>query len=298
MTETGATATPATLGGLLRAARLRLATAGIEDAGLDARLIVEHFTGTTRTDAITSPDRELTPSVLAEIEAALARRIAGEPVHRILGFREFYGLKLFLSPETLEPRPDTETLVDLVLPFVHETAEREGICRILDLGTGTGAIPLALLSQVPQATAVGVDVAPGALATARRNAEQLGLSDRFETVESDWFSKISGRFHLIVSNPPYIKNTDIGALQREVRGFDPVLALDGGDDGLDAYRVIAAGAAAYLEAGGKVALEIGFDQRTSVTDIFGLAGFELLAAGNDLAGNDRTLFFQRRIKAL
>jgi release factor glutamine methyltransferase len=298
MTETGATATPATLGGSLRSARSKLAVAGIEDAGLDARLIVEHFSGTNRTDAITSPDRELAPSVLAEIEAALVRRLAGEPVHRILGFREFYGLKLFLSPETLEPRPDTETLVDLVLPFVRESAEREGACRILDLGTGTGAIPLALLSQVPQATAVGVDVAPGALATARRNAEQLGLSDRFETVESDWFSKISGRFHLIVSNPPYIKSTDIGALQREVRGFDPLLALDGGDDGLDAYRVIAAGTAANLEAGGRVALEIGFDQRTSVADIFGLAGFELLAAGNDLAGNDRTLLFQRRIKAL
>ncbi|PSJ54909.1 peptide chain release factor N(5)-glutamine methyltransferase [Pseudaminobacter soli (ex Li et al. 2025)] len=298
MTETGATATPATLAGLLRTVRARLAEAGIGDAGLDARLIVEHFSGTTRTDAIVSPDRELAPPVLAEIEAALSRRLAGEPVHRILGFREFYGLRLFLSPETLEPRPDTETLVDLVLPFVREVAKREGACCILDLGTGTGAIPLALLSQVPQATAIGADVVPGALATARRNAEQLGLSDRFETVESDWFSKISGRFHLIVSNPPYIKNTDIGALQREVRGFDPLLALDGGDDGLDAYRVIAAGTAAYLEVGGRVALEIGFDQRTSVTDIFGVAGFELLAAGNDLAGNDRTLLFQRRIKAL
>lgn len=282
-----------TLAAIVRQARTRLTAAGVTDPGLDARLIVEHFSGTTRTDAIVSPDRVLDETVLTAIEAALARRVEGEPVHRILGFREFYGLKLFLSPETLEPRPDTETLVDLVLPFVREVAEREGNCRILDLGTGTGAIPLALLSQVPQAVALGADISPGALMTARRNAEQLGLGNRFATVESDWFSKISGRFHLIVSNPPYIETMDIGALQREVRGFDPILALDGGDDGLDAYRVIAAGAASHLGDGGKVALEIGFDQKTSVTDIFGLAGFELVAAGRDLAGNNRTLLFGR-----
>jgi len=293
MTETGATATPATLGGLLRSARSKLAAAGIEGAGLDARLIVEHFSGTTRTDAILSPNRLLDETVSKQIEAALARRIAGEPVHRILGFREFYGLKLSLSPETLEPRPDTETLVDMVLPFVRETAARHGTCRILDLGTGTGAIPLALLSQVPQALAVGADVAPGALATARRNAEQLGLARRFESIESDWFAKISGRFHLIVSNPPYIRSVDIGVLQREVRDFDPKLALDGGEDGLEAYRLIAASAASHLEDGGRVALEIGFDQKTDVAGIFGQAGFQLLDAGRDLAGNDRTLVFQR-----
>jgi len=282
-----------TLADALRNARRLLASGGIADAALDARLIVEHFSGTTRTDAVISPDRLLAPPVLAEIEAALARRIAGEPVHRILGFREFYGLKLFLSSQTLEPRPDTETLVDLVLPFAREVAARAGECRILDLGTGTGAIPLALLSQVPQATATGADIAPDALATAQRNAEQLGLAGRFVTIRSDWFEKISGRFHLIVSNPPYIKTTDMDALQREVRNFDPKLALDGGEDGLKAYRLISAGAADHLEDDGRVAVEIGFDQKADVADIFGQAGFKLVEAGRDLAGNDRTLVFRR-----
>jgi len=288
---TASVASP-TLAETLRAARQRLAAAGIEDAALDARLIIEHFSATTRADAIASPGRVLDSAALQQIEAALSRRLAGEPVHRILGFREFYGLKLFLSPETLEPRADTETLVDMVLPFVRKVAAREGACRILDLGTGTGAIPLALLAQVPQAMAVAADIAPGALAAAGRNARLLGLSDRFETVESDWFAKISGRFHLIVSNPPYIKSTDIGALQREVRSFDPMLALDGGGDGLEAYRLISAGVAGHLEDGGRVAVEIGFDQKTDVTDIFDQAGFELVQAGQDLGGNDRVLVFR------
>ena len=280
-----------TLGLTLRVARSRLAAAGVATPDIDARLIVEHFSGTTRSDAIGSPEREVDAAAVAAIDAALERRINGEPVHRILGFREFYGLKLMLSPETLEPRPDTETLVDLVLPFVREVVEREGACRILDLGTGTGAIPLALLNEVPQAVAVGVDISADALATARLNAEALGLAARFTALQSDWFTKISGRFHLIVSNPPYIRSTDIGALQPEVKRFDPLVALDGGEDGLDAYRTIAAGAAAYLEAGGRVALEIGFDQKADVSAIFGAAGYQLTADAFDLAGNDRVLVF-------
>jgi release factor glutamine methyltransferase len=290
MAETSKTAT---LSGAFRATRDRLAKAGVENPALDARLIVEHFSGTTRKDAILMPDHVLGADVLAAIEAATIRRASGEPVHRILGFREFYGLRFSLSPDTLEPRPDTETLVDMALPFVREMAEREGECRILDLGTGTGAIPLALLSQVEKAVAVGADISLGALNTARRNAEELGLAGRFSVKKSDWFAKISGRFHLIVSNPPYIPSKDIESLERDVRDFDPLLALDGGDDGLDPYRIIAAGAAAHLERGGKIALEIGFDQRISVTDIFREAGYELADARRDLAGNDRTLLFQR-----
>ncbi len=290
MAETSQTAT---LSGAFRAARDRLAEAGVENPALDARLIVEHFSGTTRKDAILMPDHVLGADVLAVIDAAISRRTTGEPVHRILGFREFHGLKFYLSPETLEPRPDTETLVDMVMPFVRETVEREGECRILDLGTGTGAIPLALLSQVEKAVAVGADISQGALTTARRNAEELGLADRFRAKKSDWFAKISGRFHLIVSNPPYIPSKHIDGLERDVRNFDPHLALDGGDDGLDPYRIIAAGAAPHLERGGKVALEIGFDQRIDVTGIFREAGYELAVARHDLAGNDRALFFQR-----
>lgn len=280
-----------TLAELLGAARRKLAESGVEDAALDARLLVEHFTGTSRSDAIVRPDRTIDPRTVAEVEAALARRCGGEPVHRILGFREFYGLRLSLSAETLEPRPDTEVLVDAVLPFMRDVASREGECRVLDLGTGTGAIALALLANVPGAVATGVDISDDALATAARNAVDLGLADRFRPKKSDWFAEISGRYHVIASNPPYIGSNEIAALQKEVRLFDPLRALDGGDDGLEPYRIIAAGAASHLEQGGLVAVEIGSTQRLEVGSIFAGAGFRLVRALSDLAGNDRVLVF-------
>ncbi|MGN6535019.1 MAG: peptide chain release factor N(5)-glutamine methyltransferase [Mesorhizobium sp.] len=280
-----------TLAELLRKARRQLAEAGIADAALDARLLVEHFSGTTRIDAIADPDRPVDAGTVDDIQAALARRIAGEPVHRILGFREFYGLRLSLSQETLEPRPDTETLVEAALPFVRRTVQGKGACGILDLGTGTGAIALALLSAVPQAVATGVDVSADALATATRNAADLRLGERFCALQSDWFEKISGRYDAIVSNPPYIAGKEIAALQKEVRDFDPSRALDGGADGLDAYRVIAANAASHLEKGGIVAVEIGSTQKEDVTALFERTGFVALEAMRDLAGNDRVLVF-------
>lgn len=280
-----------TLAELLRLARQRLETSGIEDAALDARLLVEHFTGTSRSDAIARPDMVTQAQAVAAVEAALERRSAGEPVHRILGFREFYGLELSLSAQTLEPRPDTEILIDAILPFMRDVTAREGACRVLDLGTGTGAIALALLANVPDATAIGVDVSPDALATAARNAAGLGLEDRFTVLRSDWFSQINGRFHVIASNPPYIRSDDIAGLQAEVRLFDPVRALDGGEDGLQPYRVIAAQAAAHLEQGGAVVVEIGNTQRLEVISIFENEGFRLLEARRDLGGNDRVLLF-------
>lgn len=278
-----------TLAELLAQAREQFAEAGIGEAALDARLLVEHFTGTTRTDAIARPQQAVAVSAADAVEKALARRLAGEPVHRILGFREFYGLRLGLSADTLEPRPDTETLVEAVLPLVRAVAERKGECRVLDLGTGSGAIVLALLATVPTAVAVGVDISDDALATAAGNARQLGLGDRFCALKSDWFSKISGRFDVIVSNPPYIRSDEIDTLQREVRDYDPRRALDGGDDGLDAYRVIAGGAKAFLETGGHVAVEIGASQKEDVTRIFREAGFATVGAHRDFGGNDRVL---------
>ncbi|MDG4880935.1 peptide chain release factor N(5)-glutamine methyltransferase [Mesorhizobium sp. WSM4884] len=282
---------PRALGPLLRAARARLTAAGIADPALDSRLIVEHFSGTTRAQAISEPGHPVDTTALAAVEAALRRRVAGESVHRILGYREFYGLRLALSPDTLEPRPDTETLVDAVLPFAKATA-RLGECRILDLGTGTGAIALALLSAVPAATATGVDISHGALATATRNAEDLGLGGRFQALHSDWFEKVSGRYHLIAANPPYIPSRDIGNLQDEVRDFDPRRALDGGVDGLVPYRIIAGEAEGFLEAQGKVAVEIGHTQQSEVTSIFAAAGYRLAEARRDLGGNDRVLVFE------
>ncbi|MER9376824.1 peptide chain release factor N(5)-glutamine methyltransferase [Mesorhizobium sp. M0491] len=284
---------PDALGPLLREAQARLAAAAIDDPALDARLIVEHFSGTTRTQAIADPERRLGAGVVAEIDAALRRRASSEPVHRILGYREFYGLRLSLSPETLEPRPDTETLVEAILPFVKAVAAREGECRILDLGTGTGAIALALLSVVPTANATGVDLSAGALATAARNAGQLGLAGRFTALQSDWFEKVSGRYHVIVANPPYITTEDIGNLQDEVRNFDPRLALDGGADGLNPYRTIAAEAARFLETEGRIAVEIGHTQRNEVCEIFAAAGYVSGGAFRDLGGNDRVVVFER-----
>ncbi|RWI59979.1 MAG: peptide chain release factor N(5)-glutamine methyltransferase [Mesorhizobium sp.] len=284
---------PSALRPLLRAARERLAAAGIADPSLDSRLIVEHFSETTRTQAIAEPGRTVDSAALAAIEAALRRRVAGEPVHRILGYREFYGLRLSLSPDTLEPRPDTETLLDATLPFAKSTAERLGQCRILDLGTGTGAIALALLSAIPAATATGVDISPGALATATRNAADLGLGGRFKALHSAWFEKVSGRYHLITANPPYIPSRDIGNLQDEVRDFDPRQALDGGVNGLIPYRIIAGEAEGFLEAQGKVAVEIGHTQQSEVTAIFAAAGYRLSEARRDLGGNDRVLVFER-----
>ncbi len=280
-----------TLGGLLRLARKRLEEAGVEQAALDARLIVEHFSQTSRADALSRPDMAVTGDMAAAVGAALDRRLAGEPVHRILGFREFYGLKLALSPDTLEPRPDTETLVETVLPFARAIALRHGECRILDLGTGTGAIALALLSEAPEATAIGVDISETALATAVANANSLGLSARFSASKSNWFAEISGRYDVIVSNPPYIPSRDIETLQREVRDFDPRRALDGGEDGLDPYRILADGAEAFLRDGGVLAVEIGSTQKADVTRVFEAAGWRLAEARKDLSGNDRVLVF-------
>lgn len=281
------------LGSLLAESRASLAKAGILDATLDARLLVEHFSGTTRADAISRPDREVAPQAVAATRQAVARRAAGEPVHRILGFRHFYGLKLFLSPETLEPRPDTETLVDAVLPFLRQRAAAGAPCRILDLGTGTGAVALALLAELPGSTAVGVDISADALATAARNARENGVAARFEAIRSDWFEKISGRFDAIVANPPYIPSQELGTLQGEVRKFDPARALDGGPDGLDAYRTIVGQALEHLEAAGRVAVEIGHTQKDDVTRLFERAGYRLVEARTDLGGRDRVLVFGR-----
>lgn len=282
-----------TLAELLLRARQRLRNTGSDTADLDARLLVEHFSGTSRLDAITNPDRAIAPEIAAAVEKALARRMAGEPVHRILGFRDFYGLRFALSPGTLEPRPDTEILVDAILPFLKSVSEAGHVPRILDLGTGTGAIALALLSQVPTARAIGADVSDDALATAAGNAESLGLAGRFAARRSDWFSDVDEKFHAIVANPPYIPSEAMRSLSRDVRDFDPLRALDGGEDGLDPYRVIATQSAKHLERDGRVAVEVGFDQKEQVERLFSEAGYRLTQTGIDLGGHQRALVFCR-----
>ena len=284
---------PSTLGPLLRHVRRVLEAAGVAEAALDARLIVEHATGATRTDLLLSPGRAVTPEGARAAAVMLARRLAGEPVFRILGHREFHGLRLALSPETLEPRPATEALVDLALPHVRAMAARHGACRILDLGTGTGAVALALLKEEPLATALATDISQDALATAAANADMTGMATRFRTVRSDWFEAVEGRFHLVVSNPPYIASNEVELLAREVREHDPRAALDGGPDGLDAYRAIAAGVERHLEADGMVAVEIGIGQAHAVEAIFARHGFRLAERAEDLGGVLRVVAFGR-----
>jgi release factor glutamine methyltransferase len=289
MPAMGADAT--TLAKIHAAARRTLEAAGLPEAALDARLLVEAMTGTTRTLAVIAPERPVEATEAQAVARAVRRRLSGEPVHRIIGRREFYGLDLALSAHTLEPRPDTEVLVDLVLPHLKAFAAQRGSVRLLDMGTGTGAIALALLHEVPQATATATDISPGALETAAANAAQLGLAARFSPLRSDWFGSVDGRFDLIVSNPPYIETADIAGLAPEVRLFDPPAALDGGADGLDAYRAIASGAAARLAPGGLVAVEIGHLQKAAVVTIFETEGFGLLDERRDLGGRNRALLF-------
>lgn len=283
----------ATVQAYVAEAKQRLHDAGIADPLSDARLLIGEVIDFSLTDFVLNGARPLHPDELDRIDAMIARREKGEPVHRILGHRGFYGLDFLMSRGTLEPRPDTEALVDAALPYVQATVQRKQTARILDMGIGTGAICLSLLNAVPEATGVGSDVSPDALSTARRNAERLGLAERFGTIESDWFEHISGRFDIILSNPPYIRTDVIDTLDREVREFDPLIALDGGVDGLLPYRVIAEKAVDYLESGGVVGVEIGYDQMADVTSIFASKGYECVNRVKDYGGHDRALIFRR-----
>lgn len=281
----------ATVSQMLAEARRRFTEAGVDSASADARMLVAGLLGLSTTAIVTRGGETVSTEQMAMIEQAIERRLAHEPVHRILGEREFYGLPLSLSAETLEPRPDTEILVDTMLPYLRDLANTEGHIHILDLGTGTGAICLALLSECPEASGVGSDISADALKTAKSNAERNGLQDRFETIQSSWFQNIHGSFHAIVSNPPYIASKVVHTLAPEVTKFDPHAALDGGRDGLDAYRTIAKDAARFIKPNGVVGLEIGYDQRNDVTDVFEAEGFKLLESAKDYGQNDRALVF-------
>jgi release factor glutamine methyltransferase len=282
-----------TVSEILAEARRRFAEAGIADPATDARLLIAGLLDFSATELLSRAHEALSDRQTRVIFAAVGRRLGYEPVHRILGEREFYGLPLSLSSETLEPRPDTEILVDTMLPYLRDLAKTEGHLHILDMGTGTGAICLALLSECPEASGVGSDISADALGTARSNAERNGLQARFEIIQSNWFENIQGSFHAIVSNPPYIASNVIPNLAPEVTNFDPAIALDGGLDGLDAYKTIAKDAARFMKPNGVIGLEIGYDQRNDVEAIFGEWGFQLREAVKDYGHNDRVLVFVR-----
>ncbi|KRB62653.1 protein-(glutamine-N5) methyltransferase, release factor-specific [Rhizobium sp. Root708] len=280
-----------TVSQILAEVRRRFAEGGIEEAATDARVLTAGLLGLSSTELIIRGGEAADEERARLVDAAIVRRLAHEPVHRILGEREFYGLSLSLSPETLEPRPDTEILVDTVAPYLRRLATDGERIHILDMGTGTGAICLALLNECPEASGIGSDISVDALRTAQANAERNGLQGRFQAVRSNWFENIAGPFHAIVSNPPYIASSVIHNLAPEVTKFDPVAALDGGADGLDAYTAIAKDAARFLQSNGIVGLEIGYDQRASVTALFEHEGFTLLESVKDYGLNDRVLVF-------
>lgn len=267
----------------------RLAQAGIESAEADARLLIAHALDIERATVMTHGERLLSDRELAAVDALAVRRLRSEPVARIVGAREFWSLSLALTPDVLVPRPDTETVVEAALDSIRREATQLESLRLLDIGTGSGALLLALLSELPNATGTGTDISAAALDVARANAARHALETRCSFVACDIAAGVQGRFDLIVSNPPYVVRGDLPTLDAEVRDYDPALALDGGEDGLDYYRAIAVDARRLLADGARLIVELGAGQEPAVRSIFADAGLAPGAAYKDLAGIPRAL---------
>jgi release factor glutamine methyltransferase len=284
--------TPAgqTVGAARRALAARFNSAQLDSAELDARTLAGAVFGLDLTGLIAAAARPISPEESLRLDEFARRRLAGEPVARILGLKEFWGLPLQLCPATLVPRPDTETVVELALEVWHAQRHPNPQPRIADLGTGSGAILLALLWEMPGATGVGTDISLAALQTASANADRLGLASRAVFVACNYAAALSGTFDLLVSNPPYIRSTEIDSLCREVRDFDPRRALDGGADGLDAYRTLVPQAAGLLAPGATLVVEAGIGQSGPIEDLMVAAGLTLERPTKaDLAGIPRAV---------
>jgi release factor glutamine methyltransferase len=276
---------PDSIASALLAARRMLARTS-ETAALDARLLLQAAANVSHEDIVAAPERRLTAEALAQFEAFVTRRLAHEPVSRILGSRDFYGRSFRLTPDVLDPRPDTETLIDAALALIGPQS------RLLDLGTGSGIIAVTLLAERSGATGLATDLSAATLAVARSNAERHGVLPRLELRQGSWFTPVTGGFDLILSNPPYIPESDIAGLAADVRDFDPRAALSGGPDGLEAYRAIARQAAAHLNPAGLVLVEIGAGQADDVSSLFAAAGFHNVERFQDLGGHVRCLSFK------
>ena len=281
---------PGTIGSRTTQLAVALTLAGVDEARRRARRLVAAALDLSPAEVLARNDRAVTNDESERIAAMLRRTLAHEPLSRVLGAREFWGLDFMLSPDTLDPRPETETLVEAVLARLPE---RRRPRRFLDLGTGTGCLLLALLSEYPAANGVGVDLAAGAVDTAARNAERHGLRPRAEFVVGNWGKGLAEAFDVIVANPPYIASRDLAALPPEVRDYDPSLALDGGADGLAAYRAIAADLPRLLAPAGFFACEIGVGQENAVAGIISAAGLVIDNVLPDLAGIPRCVVARR-----
>jgi release factor glutamine methyltransferase len=276
-----------TFGAALSEGRATLEASGIDSAALDARLFLARAAGIDMAALIARSGDELPELAYAAFKHHLMRRIRGEPLARIFGEAEFYGLTFGLNASTLVPRPETETLVEIVLEEARSRFPPD--VSICDLGTGSGAIAIALLSELPQARAVATDISEEALAMARLNAERHGVQSRLKFRLADFAATPRGRFDIVVSNPPYIRSAVIPTLGREVREHDPLIALDGGADGLAAYRAILAWAGTMLAPGGFLALEIGHDQGEAVAELSREAGISNVRLHPDLEGRARVV---------
>ena len=271
----------ATIGSALDNGAAALAVAGFAEPRRHTRRLLAAALGRSAAEIFAHPEAALGPAQGARVAAMLGRIIAHEPLSRIIGKREFWGLEFMLSAETLDPRPESETVVEAVLARLPD---RTRAYRFLDLGTGTGCLLLALLSEFPRSIGIGIDVATGAARAARRNAMLLGLGGRAHFVAGDWAQAIAGGFDAVVANPPYIPTPAIAELPPEVRNYDPRLALDGGADGLAAYRAIAVELLRLLLPGGLFAAEIGWGQAAPVAAILTQSGLAVVGFAPDLAG--------------
>jgi release factor glutamine methyltransferase len=285
------------IAGARRALARMFAAAGLDTPALDARVLVGHALGLDHAGLTAAAERVLDPAERERIAAVASRRLAREPVSRIVGMKEFWGLPLRVNPAVLVPRPETETVVATALAALDRDGDRARPLRIADLGTGSGALLLALLNELPNAFAIGTDLSTAALALARDNAQQLGLAARAVFVACDFAAALAGPLDLIVANPPYVTSAELAQLAPEVRDHDPSLALDGGPDGLRAYRALVADAPRLIGAAGHMVIEVGAGQADAVASLF--AGQQPLdvTAARDLAGMSRALHIRPALGA-
>ena len=273
----------------------RLRHHGIDTPDLDARILVGHALGLDHTALVRDAERRLETDEVARIEALANRRLAREPVARITGVKEFWGLRLKVTPAVLAPRPETETVVEQALAALDRSGLRSRAWRIADIGVGSGTILIALLTELPNAFAVGTDRDPAALALARENAQRLGVAARANFIACDFGAALARGFDLVVTNPPYVRSDEIAALELDVRAFDPLIALDGGPDGLAAYRAIAVDARRIVAPNANLVTEIGRGQGDAVAALFAAAGFGGIKIAPDLAGISRVIVAIRNL---
>jgi len=259
---------------------------GIENPVLDARLVMQEVLNITHEEILLNNNRVITANESKALSILVSRRLKREPISRILGKRAFWKHEFKLSDKTLDPRPDSETIIQSVISSFNKNDE----LNILDLGTGTGCLLLSILNEFPNSKGVGVDISSGAIDIAKENAKEIGISKKVNFIDSDWKNmELNNSFNVIISNPPYIENSEIESLEPEVKNFDPYLALAGGNDGLDSYKEIIKILPKLLKKDGKIFFEIGYNQEVPVKEMLAHNGFSVIEVTQDLAGISRCI---------